>query len=107
MGDEPKPAHHCDAGFYDGKHPFVWQHGASLLELLAPCVGERILDLGCGTGHLTAKISEQGAEVVGIDRSTAMVEQAELLFPGLQFLVGDARDFVVSGPFDAVFSNAV
>jgi 2-polyprenyl-3-methyl-5-hydroxy-6-metoxy-1,4-benzoquinol methylase len=48
----------------------------SLFELLAPRPGERVLDLGCGTGHLTARIAETGADVVGIDASAEMVEQA-------------------------------
>ena len=65
-----------DTGLYDGKHSFVWKHGASLFELLAPRPGERVLDLGCGTGHLTARIAETGADVVGIDASAEMVEQA-------------------------------
>ena len=52
-----------------------------LLDLLAPQPGERILDLGCGTGHLTAKIAEAGAEVVGIDSSSEMVAEARAFIP--------------------------
>jgi trans-aconitate methyltransferase len=96
-----------DAGLYDAKHSFVWKHGASLIELLAPRPGERILDLGCGTGHLAARIAEAGADVVGIDSSASMVEEARRLYPGIRFEVADARDFSLDAPFDAVFSNAV
>jgi trans-aconitate 2-methyltransferase len=95
-----------DAGLYDGRHAFVWQHGAALLELLAPRPGERVLDLGCGTGHLTAQVATAGAEVVGLDRAATMIEQARRAYPQLRFVVGDARDFAFDEPFDAVLSNA-
>ena len=54
---------------YDAKHAFVWQHGAALIDLLQPQAGERILDLGCGTGHLTAQLATAGADVLGVDLS--------------------------------------
>src|SRR5437868_5307298 len=87
---------------YDGKHSFVWKYGASLLELLAPQPGERILDLGCGTGHLTAQIAEAGAEVIGIDAAAAMIEEARRAYPSLRFEIMDARDFTFAEPFDAI-----
>lgn len=96
-----------DARLYDDRHGFVWQHGASLVELLAPRPGERVLDLGCGTGHLTAQIAEAGAEVVGLDSDPVMLAKARAAYPHLTFVQADARDFTVPGPFDAVFSNAV
>ena len=68
-----------DSGLYDDRHSFVWQAGAGVLELLQPQPGERILDLGCGTGHLTTKIAEAGAQVVGLDSSPSMVAQASNL----------------------------
>jgi trans-aconitate methyltransferase len=96
-----------NADLYDKSHSFVWKFGAALLELLEPKPGERILDLGCGTGPLTAQIAAAGAEVVGIDSSPDMVEQARRAFPELHFEVADARTFALAGKFDAVFSNAV
>ena len=95
-----------DAALYDSKHSFVWQRGADLLELLRPEPGEVILDLGCGTGHLTEQIAVTASEVVGIDSSPEMIREAKKLHPGIRFEVGDARDFSFSRPFDAVFSNA-
>jgi trans-aconitate 2-methyltransferase len=92
---------------YDSRHSFVWRYGRDLLELLAPQPGERILDLGCGTGHLTNEIAQSDAEVVGLDASPEMVEQARQNYPNLRFQVADARDFAFAEPFDAVFSNAV
>ena len=63
---------------YDAKHDFVWKYGSDVVSLLDPQAGEPILDLGCGTGHLTAQIAESGARVTGVDRSAEMVAAARL-----------------------------
>ena len=91
---------------YQAKHHYVTAAGADLVEVLDPQADERVLDLGCGTGQLSAQIAATGAEVVGIDLSAEMIEAAREQFPGLSFAVGDARDFSFAEPFDAVFSNA-
>lgn len=96
-----------DPQLYDRRHAFVWEMASDLVGLLAPRPGERILDLGSGTGHLANRIAEEGAAVVGLDQSERMVAQAKKNYPGLHFVVGDARDFRFDEPFDAVFSNAV
>jgi len=95
-----------DAGLYDEKHSFVWKLAAGLLELLDAKPGERILDLGCGTGHLAARVADTGAHVVGVDRSPEMVRQAREKYPAQRFEVMDARELTLGGAFDAVFSNA-
>jgi trans-aconitate methyltransferase len=87
---------------YDAKHAFVYEKAKGLVELLAPKPGERILDLGCGTGALTAEIATRGAEVMGVDRSEEMIAQARKKFPALQFEVLDARELRVNmGQVDA------
>lgn len=101
-----------DANFYDASHSYVWQYGADLLPLLAPQPGERILDAGCGTGQLTARIAEASGPdgVLGIDHSGEMITQARAAFPRLRFDVADLTSFRPAAgdkPFDAVFSNAV
>jgi trans-aconitate 2-methyltransferase len=95
-----------DAALYDRKHAFVYAYGQDLIPLLDPKPGERILDLGCGTGHLTAAIAKVGATVVGLDRSPEMIAAARQNFPELTFREDDASAFQVDEPFDAVFSNA-
>src|SRR5262245_58480393 len=95
-----------DAGLYDAKHAFVWEKARGLLQWLAPREGERILDLGCGTGQLSAEIAASGARVVGVDRSPDMVGEARKKFPALQFEVLDARALPFQEEFEAVFSNA-
>jgi len=96
-----------NAELYEQKHAFVWQYGTDLVKLLSPQPGELILDLGCGTGHLTAQIADAGAHVVGMDNAPSMIEQARANFPSLRFELADALDFHFAVPFDAVFSNAV
>ena len=90
---------------YESRHSFVWEFGRGVIELLRPQPGERILDVGCGTGQLTAEIAKSGAQVLGVDRSPKMIEQARSNFPELTFEVADATTMRFSG-FDAVFSNA-
>ncbi len=96
-----------NASLYNDKHSFVFKYGEDLLELLRPQNGERILDLGCGTGYLTSIISASGADVVGIDSSLEMVTKAKATYPQLDFQVQNATDFHFDEHFDAVFSNAV
>ena len=91
---------------YDTKHSYVPRHGADVLKLLDPQRGERILDLGCGTGHLTAEIAASGAFAMGLDAAPAMIEQARTSYPHIDFVVADAASFTFDQGFDAVISNA-
>ena len=95
-----------DPELYEAKHSFVWQYGQDVVKLLDPKPGERILDLGCGTGNLTEKIARSGAEVVGIDSSPEMIGQARRSYPALSFVLADAAKMEFNNEFDAVFSNA-
>lgn len=95
-----------NANLYDLKHSFVSEYGNYLVALLGAKSGERILDLGCGTGDLAKKLQDEGVEVVGVDKSANMVEQASDKYPSIRFLVGDATELNFDHEFDAVFSNA-
>jgi len=68
--------------------------------------GERVLDIGAGTGELTHAIAARGADVVGVDASEAMVKAARTAYPALTFEVADAQALPYESSFDAVFSNA-
>src|SRR5699024_12760213 len=105
MGITPKNDK-WDATLYDEKHAFVSQYGESLVQLLAPKQGENILEIGCGTGDIAKTISDQGANVQGIDRSENMVAQAREKYPNISFDVIDATKLPYSEKYDAVFSNA-
>ncbi len=83
---------------------FVSDLGKSVVDLLSPQAGERILDLGCGDGVLTNELSGYGCRVLGIDSSPEMV--AAVKRQGLEARVVDGQHLRFSNEFDAVFSNA-
>ena len=60
----------------------------SLLTLFAELVDGPAADVGCGPGHVTAFLHEQGLDVVGVDLSPGMVEQATANYPQVRFEVG-------------------
>jgi len=95
-----------DSELYNQKHAFVFKYGEDLLALLDARPGERILDVGCGTGQLTAQIAAAGARVTGLDSSPEMIAAARRAYPEINFVTADAADFSFDDPFDAVFSNA-
>ncbi|MGB6830424.1 MAG: methyltransferase domain-containing protein, partial [Terracidiphilus sp.] len=65
-----------DPKAYERNGAFVHQLAGGVLEWLRPKKGERILDLGCGDGQLTARIAAKGAVVSGVDASPEMVAAA-------------------------------
>jgi SAM-dependent methyltransferase len=83
---------------------FVAELGRPVVELLAPVAGERVLDLGCGDGALTAELAAMGVEVVGCDASPELLEAAR--GRGLEVVLADGHELPFRGEFDAVFSNA-
>jgi SAM-dependent methyltransferase len=99
-----------DPETYDARHGFVTAHGREAVDLLDPQPGERVLDIGCGTGHLSAEIAATGAAVVGLDADPDMIAAARrehaAVDTDLRFDRADIRSADVDGPFDAAFSNA-
>ncbi len=95
---------HWDPLRYNKNAGFVAELGAPLLDLLQPARGERVLDLGCGEGALTAKIAAAGAEVVGVDSSPEQVAAAKARGLDARVMNGEALTF--EAEFDAVLSNA-
>jgi SAM-dependent methyltransferase len=57
----------------------------------AACAGRRVLDVGCGPGHIAHYLRDRGVEASGLDLSPAMVQLARRLNPGMAFAVGDMR----------------
>lgn len=80
-----------------------------LLALIEPTPNPRVVDLGCGTGELTAHLhATLGArETLGLERSSSMLERsAGHTRPGLRFAQADIAEFAPRGEWDVVFSNA-
>jgi 2-polyprenyl-6-hydroxyphenyl methylase/3-demethylubiquinone-9 3-methyltransferase len=66
---------------------------AGIVASLSPLAGSRVLDLGCGKGRFARALEGQGARVIGLDVSAAMLAGAT----GLERVRGSARRL----PFDA------
>lgn len=68
---------------------------------LGEVAGKKVLDLGCGHGWFTKRLHDQGADVIGIDGSEALLEIARVRYPEVHFEHHDLRiDY--EGEFDAV-----
>jgi SAM-dependent methyltransferase len=63
---------------------------------------ERVLDLGCGTGGHAVPLAERGYDVVGIDRSPAMLSRAKARASAVRFELGDIRSVELPETFEAV-----
>lgn len=68
----------------------------------------RMVDLGCGPGHVTKLLAERWpkAEIVGIDNAPAMLERARRDFPALAFRHADIATWRAEPPVDLIFTNA-
>lgn len=100
-----------DAKDYDTRFGFVARSGDALVDLLAAAPGQRVLDLGCGTGRHAGLLAGQGVRVLGMDQDSAMLAKARVDHPALAFIEADARSFDLATlgqhePFDACLSNA-
>ena len=80
-----------------------------LLDLVEPCFGGHVVDLGCGTGELTRALHERtrAAGTLGLDSSEAMLKRsADHAGDGLSFELGDIAEWAPAEPVDVIFSNA-
>jgi trans-aconitate methyltransferase len=90
---------------------FVARYGDDVAALLDIQSGQRVLDLGCGTGRHASLLAEAGAVVTGLDADAGMLEMARREHPAIAFVQADATAFSLDDlgadvPFDACFSNA-
>lgn len=89
------------------------EYDRHLLELLAPRAGDRVLDLGCGTGLLCRRIADRldpaaGGEAVGIDAAGRMIALARRKRGGsgcrFEAMAAERLEFP-DAAFDAVVSS--
>jgi len=80
-----------------------------LIDQIGAAAPFMVVDLGCGSGQLTAALAERwpGAVVRGVDSSAEMIEAAsKLARPSLSFALGEAGQFSANG-VDVLVSNAL
>jgi trans-aconitate 2-methyltransferase len=68
----------------------------------------RVVDLGCGTGNVTAILRARfpAADIVGVDGSATMLEKARATVPECRFEQGDFFSWQPTEPVDLIYSNA-
>jgi protein-L-isoaspartate(D-aspartate) O-methyltransferase len=83
-----------------------------MVSALALSGGERVLEIGCGSGYQTAVIAQIAAKVTGVDRHVRLVTDAraalgKLRLDRAQTHLGDGRrGWPAAGPYDRVIVNA-
>ncbi|HUQ77604.1 MAG TPA: class I SAM-dependent methyltransferase [Patescibacteria group bacterium] len=106
-----RPSLHVEA--YDALHGAI-PGGADLAFFrdLAERSGGPVLELGCGSGRLTIPLAEAGIDIVGLDRSAAMLDRARARRAALapevrrrvRFVEGDMTDFRLGRRFGLIFA---
>ena len=90
---DPWAAHYDEEVAAESGFPFAGYSDLmkAIVETADPKPGDTVLDLGCGTGNLSAMFSKSGCKVWGTDFSPKMVQKAKDKFPDLHFAIADVR----------------
>lgn len=69
---------------------------------------QHVVDLGCGTGTVTALLHDRwpGASIIGVDNSSAMLDRARQALPAVKFEAADITRWAPPHPVDLIVSNA-
>ena len=102
----------CAERYDSVQQSFQYKYGIELIERLKIEKGDRVLDLGCGTGNLTSVLAEKigrDGKVLGVDPDKERIALAQKKYANrnsVSFHEGSGVDFP-SGPYDIIFSNFV
>ncbi|MEV4241607.1 methyltransferase domain-containing protein [Nocardia sp. NPDC049737] len=94
------------AVFFGGRRGRVYRR---LAELSGAGPGDRVLDIGCGTGYLTRRLASVAATVVGLDPSAAVLERARRITaePNCTYTVGVAESLTAEDDSFDVVANCL
>jgi protein-L-isoaspartate(D-aspartate) O-methyltransferase len=85
---------------------------ALMLEALALLPAERVLEVGTGSGYVTALLAELAAQVFSLERHAVLADAARALLPGMGYtnvrvIVGDGtQGYAECAPYDAIIVSA-
>lgn len=86
---------------------FTSEYGQSLAELFGKVNGKRIIEFGSGDGSLAARLTAQGAVVVGVESSPSLLALARRDYPDIEFITSDPAQYCPAQPADLVIANSI
>ncbi len=81
----------------------IKQAALHIVELLDISKGDKVLDVCCGNGMITAEIASNCNSILGVDFSEKLIEQAIELHPGIEFEQQDATNLLLPKTFDKIY----
>jgi SAM-dependent methyltransferase len=119
LSSDPIPSHqqielHYRTKFQKGNYEAARRYATPYLRIyeqiatwVAPKHGERILDVGCFTGDLMARLAARGADVYGLELQPEAVEIAQEKMPGRVFKADVDGSAFPEGPYDTIMMSGV
>ncbi len=109
--DPEQTSYRWNAREYEKHSAGQKEWGREILDQLEIYPDDRVIDIGCGDGALTAQIAGRvpGGRAVGVDNAESMIRHATERYqeiPHLSFQVMDARRLTFENEFSLAFSNA-